>query len=770
MATTTKHDVKDLALAPEGVRRIEWADRQMPVLAAIRERFERDQPLSGYRVSACLHVTTETANLMRTLKAGGADVVLCASNPLSTQDDVAAALVSEYGIGTFAIKGEDHDTYYAHLEAAIDHRPHVTMDDGADVIGILHSARREQLGDVIAGTEETTTGVIRLRALERDGKLGFPVIAVNEAKTKHLFDNRYGTGQSTIDGIIRSTNVLLAGRTFVVAGYGWCGRGVAMRAKGLGAHVVVTEVDAMKALEAVMDGFQVMPMSQAAEIGDIFVTATGDKHVISRDNIERLKDGAILANTGHFNVEIDIPALRSLATETREARQLVEEFTLTNGRKVYLLAEGRLVNLAAAEGHPAQVMDMSFANQALAAEHVITERRVARADGLRRAEGDRRRDRAPQARDDGRCNRRVDGGTGRVPRKLGRRDLRAAGVRLRVGHQRHAARVGARLVSPPRMSELEPHRIVRLEDDAVVVLDQRLLPGEEADLRCSTAPELAEAIRVLAVRGAPAIGVAAAYGMALAAERGDDLDIAFETLAASRPTAVNLRWALEAMRDDPTRERAERIHVDEVERCRRMGEHAVELFPAGARVLTHCNAGGLATGGYGTAVGAIRAAYEAGLVAQVWVDETRPLLQGARLTAWELEQLGIPHAVIVDGAAASLMARGEVDVVVTGADRIAANGDTANKIGTYSLAVLARHHGLPLVVVAPTSTLDPAAATGDEIPIEERDPGEVTQRFAARNPAFDVTPAELVSAIVTERGVHRAPYAESLPRETAAAR
>ena len=298
MATTTKHDVKDLALAPEGVRRIEWADRQMPVLAAIRERFERDQPLSGYRVSACLHVTTETANLMRTLKAGGADVVLCASNPLSTQDDVAAALVSEYGIGTFAIKGEDHDTYYAHLEAAIDHRPHVTMDDGADVIGILHSARREQLGDVIAGTEETTTGVIRLRALERDGKLGFPVIAVNEAKTKHLFDNRYGTGQSTIDGIIRSTNVLLAGRTFVVAGYGWCGRGVAMRAKGLGAHVVVTEVDAMKALEAVMDGFQVMPMSQAAEIGDIFVTATGDKHVISRDNIERLKDGAILANTG----------------------------------------------------------------------------------------------------------------------------------------------------------------------------------------------------------------------------------------------------------------------------------------------------------------------------------------------------------------------------------------------------------------------------------------------------------------------------------------
>ncbi len=371
MATTIKHDVKDIALAPEGVRRIEWADRQMPVLAAIRERFEREQPLAGYRVSACLHVTTETANLMRTLKAGGAEVVLCASNPLSTQDDVAAALVEEYGIGTFAIKGEDHDTYYAHLEAAIDHRPHVTMDDGADVIGILHSARREQLGDVIAGTEETTTGVIRLRALERDGKLGFPVVAVNEARTKHLFDNRYGTGQSTIDGIIRATNVLLAGRSFVVAGYGWCGRGVAMRAKGLGAHVIVTEVDAMKALEAVMDGFQVMPMAKAAEVGDIFVTATGDKHVIAREHIERLKDGAILANTGHFNVEIDIPALRSLATETREARTFVEEFTLADGRKVYLLAEGRLVNLAAAEGHPAQVMDMSFANQAFAAEFVI---------------------------------------------------------------------------------------------------------------------------------------------------------------------------------------------------------------------------------------------------------------------------------------------------------------------------------------------------------------------------------------------------------------
>jgi methylthioribose-1-phosphate isomerase len=320
------------------------------------------------------------------------------------------------------------------------------------------------------------------------------------------------------------------------------------------------------------------------------------------------------------------------------------------------------------------------------------------------------------------------------------------------------------------MRELEPHRIVRLEDDVVVVLDQRRLPAEEVELRCATAVELAAAIRVLAVRGAPAIGVAAAYGIALAAERGEDVDAALETLAAARPTAVNLRWALEAMRDEPTRERAERIHADEVERCRRMGAHAVELFPAGARVLTHCNAGGLATGGYGTAVGAIRAAHEAGRVEHVWIDETRPLLQGARLTAWELEQIGIPHTVIVDGAAASLMAGAEVVVIVTGADRIAANGDTANKIGTYSLAVLARHHGLPLIVVAPTSTLDPAAASGAEIPIEERDPAEVTGRFPARNPAFDVTPADLVSAIVTERGVHRAPYADSLPRETASAR
>jgi adenosylhomocysteinase len=371
MATTQRFDVKDLSLAPEGVRRIEWADRQMPVLAAIRDRFSREQPLNGIRISACLHVTTETANLMRTLAAGGADVVLCASNPLSTQDDVAAALVDAYGIAVFAIKGEDNDTYYAHIEAAVDHRPQLTMDDGADVIGVLHSARREQLGDIIAGTEETTTGVIRLKALEREGKLGFPVIAVNDAQTKHLFDNRYGTGQSTIDGIVRATNVLLAGKRFVVSGYGWVGRGVASRARGMGAHVIVTEVDPMRALEAAMDGFEVLPMERAAEIGDIFCTATGDKSVITRQHMERMKDGAILSNTGHFNVEIDIPALRSLASETREARAFVEEFTLADGRRLYLLGDGRLINLAAAEGHPALVMDMSFANQALAAEYAI---------------------------------------------------------------------------------------------------------------------------------------------------------------------------------------------------------------------------------------------------------------------------------------------------------------------------------------------------------------------------------------------------------------
>jgi adenosylhomocysteinase len=372
MATTApSHDVKDLALAPLGVKRIEWADRQMPVLGAIRDRFALERPLEGVRVSACLHVTSETANLMRTLKAGGADVVLCASNPLSTQDDAAAALVSSYEIRTFAIKGEDEATYYRHIEAACDHHPQLTMDDGADVIGVLHRTRQDQLSEVIAATEETTTGVIRLRALEAEGRLGFPVIAVNEAQTKHLFDNRYGTGQSTIDGVIRATNVLLAGRKIVVSGYGWCGRGVAARAKGHGAHVIVTEVEPLRALEAAMDGFEVLPMDEAATEGDVFITATGDKHVLRREHFEAMKDGAVLANTGHFNVEIDIPALRELATETGEARPFVESFALANGRTLYLLADGRLVNLSAAEGHPASVMDMSFANQALAAEYAV---------------------------------------------------------------------------------------------------------------------------------------------------------------------------------------------------------------------------------------------------------------------------------------------------------------------------------------------------------------------------------------------------------------
>jgi adenosylhomocysteinase len=370
-ATGQKHDVRDLGLADEGVRRIEWADRQMPVLAAIRERFERDRPLEGRRISACLHVTTETANLMRTLAAGGADVVLCASNPLSTQDDVAAALVARYGIPVFAIRGEDHDTYYAHIEAAVEHRPQLTMDDGADVIGVLHAKHRDRLGEIVAATEETTTGVIRLRSMEADGVLGFPVIAVNEAQTKHLFDNRYGTGQSTIDGIVRATNVLLAGRVFVVAGFGWCGKGLALRARGMGARVVITEVDPLRALEATMEGYEVLPMERAAAIGDIFCTATGDRDVLRREHYDVMKDGAILANTGHFNVEIDIPALEAASSERSPVREHVERFTQADGRRLYLLADGRLVNLSAAEGHPAAVMDMSFANQSLSAEFAV---------------------------------------------------------------------------------------------------------------------------------------------------------------------------------------------------------------------------------------------------------------------------------------------------------------------------------------------------------------------------------------------------------------
>ena len=371
MATTRRHDVKDLALSGEGVRRIEWADRNMPVLRAIRERFENEEPLAGYRISACLHVTTETANLARTLKAGGADVVLCASNPLSTQDDVAAALVEEYDVSVFAIKGEDNDTYYQHIEAAVDHKPQITMDDGADVIGVLHAHRREQLGDVIGGTEETTTGVVRLRAMEQSGVLKFPVVAVNEAKTKHLFDNRYGTGQSTMDGIIRATNLLIAGLNVVVAGYGWCGRGVAMRARGLGAQVIVTEIDSTKAIEAALDGYRVMPMEEAAPIGDLFVTVTGNKAVLRDEHFQVMKDGAVVCNSGHFNVEIEIPALEALAKSRRRTREFVEEFALRDGRRIHLLADGRLINLAAAEGHPASVMDMSFANQALAAEFMV---------------------------------------------------------------------------------------------------------------------------------------------------------------------------------------------------------------------------------------------------------------------------------------------------------------------------------------------------------------------------------------------------------------
>jgi len=371
MSPTTQHDVKDLALAPSGKRRIAWADRQMPVLSAIRSRFEKERPLDGIRVSACLHVTSETANLAITLKAGGADVVLCASNPLSTQDDVAASLCEDYGIPVFAIKGEDTETFYRHIQAACDHHPQLTMDDGADVISVLHTSRKDQLSEVIAGTEETTTGVIRLHALEAQGDLGFPVIAVNEALTKHLFDNRYGTGQSAIDGVIRATNILFAGLKVVVSGYGWCGRGVAMRAKGQGAHVIVTEVDPLRALEAVMDGFELLPMDEAAPLGSIFITATGDKHVLRREHFERMKDGAVLANAGHFNVEIDIPALESLAVSHTEARPFVEGYELPDGRIIYLLADGRLINLSAAEGHPASVMDMSFANQALSAEHAV---------------------------------------------------------------------------------------------------------------------------------------------------------------------------------------------------------------------------------------------------------------------------------------------------------------------------------------------------------------------------------------------------------------
>jgi adenosylhomocysteinase len=368
---TRDYDVKDIGLADAGQARIEWAEQEMPVLRLIRERFEREKPLAGIRIAACLHVTTETANLMRTLRAGGAEARLCASNPLSTQDDAAAALAAIYDVPTFAIKGEDHDTYYRHIHQAIDHKPQLTMDDGADTVGVLHKDRTDLLEGIIGGTEETTTGVIRLRAMAADGVLRYPIVAVNDATTKHFFDNRYGTGQSTIDGIVRATNVLLAGKTVVVGGYGWCSRGIAMRAEGMGANVVVTEVDPLRALEAVMDGYRVMPMIEAARIGDIFVTSTGDKSVIDRQHLELMKSGAMVANSGHFNVEINIPALREMAVSVHKPRPFIEQFTLGDGRRISLLGEGRLINLAAAEGHPSAVMDMSFANQALCAEYMV---------------------------------------------------------------------------------------------------------------------------------------------------------------------------------------------------------------------------------------------------------------------------------------------------------------------------------------------------------------------------------------------------------------
>jgi adenosylhomocysteinase len=365
------NDVKDLNLAAQGQDLIDWAAREMPVLTLIRERFVKEQPLKGLKLAACLHVTSETANLMLTLKAGGADVALCASNPLSTNDAVAAALASQHAIKTYAIRGEDNDTYYQHIEAALDHHPSLTMDDGADLVSVLHKSRQAQLSEVIGGTEETTTGVVRLRAMAEKGVLRYPIVAVNEADTKHMFDNRYGTGQSTIDGIIRATNVLLAGKTFVIAGYGWVGRGLASRAKGHGADVVITEVNSVKALEAAMDGFRVMKMDEAAIDGDIFVTVTGDINVLDRKHFEAMKDGAILANSGHFNSEINLKALDEMATGVRQVRPSVQEYKMGDGRRLHVLAEGRLINLAAAEGHPAAVMDMSFANQALCAEYVV---------------------------------------------------------------------------------------------------------------------------------------------------------------------------------------------------------------------------------------------------------------------------------------------------------------------------------------------------------------------------------------------------------------
>jgi adenosylhomocysteinase len=364
-------DIKDIGLAAKGLDRIEWAEQSMPVLRSIRERFEKEKPLDGMRIAGCLHITTETANLARTLKAGGAEVRMCASNPLSTQDDVAASLVKDFEISTFAIKGEDNDTYYSHLQSALEMKPHITMDDGADLVTAVLSDRKDLIPGIIGSTEETTTGIIRLRSMAKEGVLQFPVMAVNDADTKHLFDNRYGTGQSTVDGIIRATNLLLAGAPFVVIGYGWCGRGLAMRARGMGAHVMVTEVDPLRGLEAIMDGFQVVPMAEAVKTGKFFTSLTGNKHVLRKEHFELMVDGAVISNSGHFNVEIDIPALESLSKGKRKIREFVEEYLMNDGRRIYLLGEGRLINLTAAEGHPASVMDMSFANQSLAAEHLV---------------------------------------------------------------------------------------------------------------------------------------------------------------------------------------------------------------------------------------------------------------------------------------------------------------------------------------------------------------------------------------------------------------
>ncbi|MDY6893358.1 MAG: adenosylhomocysteinase [Chloroflexota bacterium] len=371
MSGKVASDIKDPSLASAGSLRIQWAAREMPVLRMIAERFSQEKPLKGIRIAACLHVTTETANLALTLKAGGADLAICASNPLSTQDDTAACLVIEHGIPVFAIKGEDNETYYNHINAALDHKPHITMDDGADLVASIHKERGDLLDNITGGTEETTTGVIRLRSLQNEGKLKYPIIAVNDAQTKHFFDNRYGTGQSTIDGITRATNILWAGKKVVVCGYGWCGRGVALRAKGLGSHIIVCEVEPIRALEAVMDGYQVMPLSEAARIGDIFITLTGDLNVLNKEHMVAMKDGAIMANSGHFNAEINIPALEQLAVAKKQIREFVDQYTLPDGKNIFLLGEGRLINLAAAEGHPASVMDMSFANQALCAEYMV---------------------------------------------------------------------------------------------------------------------------------------------------------------------------------------------------------------------------------------------------------------------------------------------------------------------------------------------------------------------------------------------------------------